>query len=376
MIKSLKGLALLVLSVLCHILLVNSQTQNSVIKIPPFDVSQKDILPFLSVQGDITFQVPAVYVFGDSLLDNGRCVSLPYGVDFGGKPSGRITNGRNLADFIAQMLGLPFPNSFYNASGSSNTITGIDYAFSGCGIRNDTGLYPFGLECTPLAGQITNFESSISSLSSHFQSKDALDKHISSSLFLIVTGFNDISLTYGWDPSKFNNDIESFVSELANLFYQQAERLYKLGARKFLVGNANPGGCIPSRRMESPSCNETMTGWTDAFNKKLAETLTKLEAANAGSKFVYMDMGKVLHDVITNPGPYGIIDVSHACCATDPASPKPGCLESKPDSCPNGNQFVFFDRIHPTEVMHFLTLKRCIEDSTICSTTLVQLLQA
>jgi hypothetical protein len=58
--------------------------------------------------------VPAMYVFGDSTLDVGNNNHLPgenvprankpyYGIDLpgsGGKPTGRFSNGYNVADFI------------------------------------------------------------------------------------------------------------------------------------------------------------------------------------------------------------------------------------------------------------------------------------
>lgn len=60
-----------------------------------------------------TTMVPAVYVFGDSLLDVGNNNYLPgtdvpranmpyYGVDFpgGGRPTGRFSNGYNVADLV------------------------------------------------------------------------------------------------------------------------------------------------------------------------------------------------------------------------------------------------------------------------------------
>lgn len=52
---------------------------------------------------------PALYVFGDSLLDSGnnnllptlaRADYLPYGVDFAEGSTGRFTNGRTVADYI------------------------------------------------------------------------------------------------------------------------------------------------------------------------------------------------------------------------------------------------------------------------------------
>lgn len=55
--------------------------------------------------------VPAIYVFGDSLIDNGnnnnlgtvsKANYLPYGIDFPKGVTGRFSNGRTIADFICK----------------------------------------------------------------------------------------------------------------------------------------------------------------------------------------------------------------------------------------------------------------------------------
>lgn len=59
--------------------------------------------------GDAPPLAPALYVFGDSLFDNGnnnllptvaKANFFPYGVNFASGPTGRFTNGRTVADFI------------------------------------------------------------------------------------------------------------------------------------------------------------------------------------------------------------------------------------------------------------------------------------
>ena len=64
---------------------------------------------------------PALYVFGDSLLDSvnnnllptlARANYRPYGVDFAQGVTGRFTNGRTVADFIGTSHMLI--NSYYN----------------------------------------------------------------------------------------------------------------------------------------------------------------------------------------------------------------------------------------------------------------------
>ncbi|KAL8161851.1 hypothetical protein V2J09_013340 [Rumex salicifolius] len=91
--------------------------------------------------------VPALYVFGDSLLDSGNNNLLPtmakadyypYGVDFVEGVTGRFTNGRTTSDFVAEYLGLPYPPPILRLQ-TPNWYTGFNYASGSCGILENTG---------------------------------------------------------------------------------------------------------------------------------------------------------------------------------------------------------------------------------------------
>lgn len=58
-------------------------------------------------------QVPCLFIFGDSLADNGNNNNLkslalvnypPYGIDFRDGPTGRFTNGRTYVDILSMCL--------------------------------------------------------------------------------------------------------------------------------------------------------------------------------------------------------------------------------------------------------------------------------
>ncbi|RZC71707.1 hypothetical protein C5167_034868 [Papaver somniferum] len=90
--------------------------------------------------------VPAVYVFGDSLVDSGNNNYLktsakvnytPYGVDFpNGVATGRFTDGYTVVDFLAKWLGLSYIPPYMSLSEEerSQTTTGINYASGAAGI--------------------------------------------------------------------------------------------------------------------------------------------------------------------------------------------------------------------------------------------------
>lgn len=71
---------------------------------------------FVLSRVSIANSVPAIFILGDSLVDAGNnnyIVSLskanyiPNGIDFG-RPTGRYTNGRTIADIIGKSISLVF----------------------------------------------------------------------------------------------------------------------------------------------------------------------------------------------------------------------------------------------------------------------------
>ncbi|KAA3475549.1 GDSL esterase/lipase [Gossypium australe] len=95
-------------------------------------------------------QFPAMFVMGDSLVDNGNNNGLrslaksnypPYGIDFQGGPTGRFTNGKSIIDLLGDLLGLPLLPAFtVTFTGQLDIRVGVNYASAAAGILDESGL--------------------------------------------------------------------------------------------------------------------------------------------------------------------------------------------------------------------------------------------
>nr|CAB3462357.1 unnamed protein product [Digitaria exilis] len=159
-------------------------------------------------RGSQVVVVPAIYVFGDSLMDAGNNNLLPppapksvppYGIDLPLSVSprtGRFTNGYNLADVIAQYLGFKMsPPAYLSVTPLSANLDvlrgrgGANYASGGSGILDSTGNGTI-----PLRAQVQLFaETKATIIQSGLVSHKRLEDLLSQSLFLISSGGNDLA---------------------------------------------------------------------------------------------------------------------------------------------------------------------------------------
>lgn len=87
------------------------------------------------------------------------------------------------------------------------------------------------------------------------------------------------------------------------------QRLYLLDARKIVVVNVGPIGCIPYQRETNPSagtaCAELPNRMARSFNRKLRVLVDELGANLTGSRFLYADVYRIVSDIITNYKSHG-----------------------------------------------------------------------
>ncbi|KAF6175394.1 hypothetical protein GIB67_036485 [Kingdonia uniflora] len=174
---------------------------------------------------------PALYVFGDSLVDGGNNNYLqsyakanypPYGKSFwNGQASGRFTNGKTPTDYIAEFLKLPWPPAILSLSDEwrKKTITGVNYASAGCGIIPETGVQ---LGCMNFDKQIDLFTRTVNNdLPNQYKTSKELSDHLAKSIFVVIIGSNDYLNYYLMAPMKSKHITSkafatSLIGELSN----------------------------------------------------------------------------------------------------------------------------------------------------------------
>ncbi|KAI4357954.1 hypothetical protein L6164_001866 [Bauhinia variegata] len=313
--------------------------------------------------------VEAIYVFGDSLYDSGNDIHiktnatakfLPFGIDFGGKPTGRCTNGKTVVDYIAILLGLPFVPPYLGLTDHQRDKikTGINYAAAGSGILPET--CP---SCLALDIQIELFNRTVTNnLPKMFKNQAQLARHLSKSLFVFNTGVND----YGHNSQKASKDPGAFALNLLNEFSIRLQKLYSIGARKYLVNNIPPAGCFPSsaaRMKPRGKCDEKKNKMITLYNRRLPTLLNQLTSQLPGFVFVHSDLYKFLLEMRRNANKYGILYTWEPCCPNN----VDGDLSCHPNSvpCKDRNAHLFFD-IHPSQITNYIFVGCCFNESTIC----------
>lgn len=95
------------------------------------------------------------------------------------------------------------------------------------------------------------------------------------------------------------------------------QSLYELGARKVLVMEIGPLGCIPTvarhpRRLlklgghKNEKCDEDASNSASAFNKQLPFMIQKLTSILPDSLFTIGSVYQISHDAIMHPAKYGM----------------------------------------------------------------------
>ncbi|ERM96594.1 GDSL esterase/lipase At1g71691 [Amborella trichopoda] len=308
--------------------------------------------PSWAVQGDDA--PPPVFFFGDSILDVGNNNYLdtqakvnvtPYGIDFpGGRPTGRFTNGLNIADFLAMEVGLKrSPPAFLSLVGRDfhkRVFQGVNFASGGSGILEKTGSI-FG-QNLPLSLQIFQFTTVYNNCTIRVGEAQA-QAMLANSLFFISTGSNDIMQNFNPSNPPTSDQKDELVATLASTYKAHLQELYNIGARKFAILGLSKIGCIPSQRWqnETGGCMEELNDVALRFDNVMENVMCQLSSELSGMKYSFY----VGFDVFLD----GFAEMEIACCGSGKFNGEAPCSPKASSLCAERRDYYYWDAYHPTQ---------------------------
>ncbi|KAI6695289.1 hypothetical protein NL676_022999 [Syzygium grande] len=331
--------------------------------------------------GDDSLGLGASYIFGDSLVDAGnnnylptlsRANIRPNGIDFaasGGIPTGRYTNGRTIGDIVGEELGQPHyavPFLAPNTTGRA-VLTGVNYASGGGGILNATGR--IFVNRLSMDIQVDYFNITRQQIDQLLGSSKAKEYLMKKSIFSITIGANDFLNNYMLPVlsmgARISETPDAFIDDMISHLRDQLTRLYKLDARKFILANVGPIGCIPYQKtinqLSPDECVDLPNKLAKQYNGRLTDLLAELTDNLPGSTFVHANVYDMVMEVITNYDKYGFETANQACCGN--GGQFAGIVPCGPTSsmCSDRSKHVFWDPYHPSEAANVILAKQLID---------------
>lgn len=246
-----------------------------------------------------------LYIFGDSLVDDGNLFQLTGGLIPPSPPyfNGRLSNGSVFVEILGTELGIPTDAT--NNYGFAGTTSGETNALN----------FLIGVQLPSLPAQLNTFLATAGT-----PSPDAL--------YVLWAGANDYMIL---PPELRTTDTQAVVNNLSNAL----TTLIDAGARNLIVPNLPDLGSTPQERVLPTAA--ALTAITTSHNANLNTALQGL-ATNRDINIIPLDVNALFGEVTTDPLTYGLTNISDACL---------GNL-----NCINPDEFLFWDGIHPTTRGH------------------------
>nr|CAB3468079.1 unnamed protein product [Digitaria exilis] len=321
-----------------------------------------------------------MYVFGSSILDVGNNNYLPgaavgranrryNGIDFpASSPTGRFSNGYNIADYVAKNMGFACsPPAYLSLAPNSSSgplvltalATGVSYASGGAGILDSTNAG----NTIPLSKQVHYFGATKAKMVAAVAPR-AVDAHLSKSVFLLGIGNNDMyvfaaaELARNTSAADQRRNAAVLYASLISNYSATISELYTMGARKFAIINVGLLGCVPGARVLSPvgACWGRLNELAGGFNDALRPLLAGLARRLPGLAYSIGDSFGFTRDTLADPRASGFADVAAACCGSGRLGGEAECFPNS-TLCDDRDRHVFWDRAHLSQRTAFLVAR-------------------
>ncbi|MED6137949.1 hypothetical protein PIB30_069785 [Stylosanthes scabra] len=307
-----------------------------------------------------------LFIFGDSLFDVGNNNYIntttdmqanfwPYGQTSFKYPSGRVSNGRLIPDFIAEYEKEEFIPPHLQP-GYHEYSNGANFASAGAGalVETNQGLV------IDLSSELKYFIEVETLLKQNLGDEEATSLLISKAIYLFSIGTNDYLVPF---IPKHSTILQKYpphvlVDMVLGNFTIVIKEIYMKGGRKFGFLNLFPLGCLPVAKalnlsINKDGCAEEITEITELHNVALKELLQKLEIELQGFKYSYIDFHTASSERIKDPSKYGFREGKIGCCGGGPYRGFQSCGGKRSvreyELCENVEEYLIFDAAHPTE---------------------------
>eukprot|EP00850_Spirogloea_muscicola_P022621 SM000304S11843 [mRNA] locus=s304:76346:79253:+ [translate_table: standard] len=329
----------------------------------------------------------AIFTFGDSQADVGtnnyltaRAALLadsidkanfpPYGETYFHRPTGRFCDGRIVGDFIGDLL-LPFLGFLFSTYAhlpvappylrpKASFKHGANFASGGAGVLADTNLPPG--KVVGLSQQLAQFQ--------QLQAKALANPAwglttavYNNALFFVTIGSNDY-FNYITNKTVSNaNPPVVYVAKVVATIGKAIETLYAKGARKFLLPQLPPLGCLPVVRAytnTNKGCYLPAQLAAEIHNAGLLALIVVYKLTLPKATFVFGKIEDYVVSVINNPRQYGFSKSVDANCGAGPNNALVGCgrngtyngIKLYGRARPHPSKYVFWDSFHGTEALY------------------------
>lgn len=336
--------------------LFTSQFMFFLFSVTVFTISKTDC------HGSKTKSIPALIVFGDSIVDPGnnndiktiiKCNFPPYGVNYTNhEPTGRFCNGKIPGDLIASELGIKeyVPAYVGTELSSEDLITGVSFASGGTGFDPVTAKVASVLSMDQQLELFDEYKKKVVAI----VGAERAATIFSESLYVVCAGSDDVANTYF--PTPFRRtvyDIPSYSNLLVGFASDFIQKLLQTGARKIAIVSIPPIGCVPSQRTLSGGlsrdCAAPQNQMARSINSGLTAQMPKLQSQFPSSKVVLVDIYGILNDMCLHPRNYGFEVSNQGCCGTGKLEVSVLCNGLTSSICDDVSKYIFWDSYHPTE---------------------------
>ncbi|KAK4369519.1 hypothetical protein RND71_013311 [Anisodus tanguticus] len=306
--------------------------------------------------------VPALFIFGDSVVDAGNNNYLktivkanfsPYGRDFPKHiPTGRFCNGKLASDFTAENLGFTsYPPAYLSKKArGKNLLIGANFASGSSGYCDTTAKLYDAISLSKQVAYYKEYQKKLVVIAGKVNATSI----INGSIHLVSAGSSDFVQNYYINPLLYKAYTpDEFSNILIKSYIKFISELYGLGARKIGVTTVPPIGCLPASitifGKDNNNCVKKMNNVAISFNMKLNSTSINLQKKLSGLNLVILDIYQPFLDLVTQPADNGFFEARKACCGTGLLETSILCNAKSPGTCTNASEYVFWDGFHPTE---------------------------